>query len=79
MSVVLGLDPGFACIGYAVVELPPKGGERLLSMGAFRTEKTSKKQKVFTYWENYLGEYRVFNGKRVFLHKCGDTGRIQIQ
>ena len=45
MSTVLGIDPGFASLGYAVVELLPVG-ERVLAMGVIRTEKSSRKQSV---------------------------------
>jgi crossover junction endodeoxyribonuclease RuvC len=51
MVSVLGIDPGFASIGYARVLFD---GERLEveRMGVFRTEKSSNKRKVFASDDN---------------------------
>jgi len=70
MSVVLGLDPGFACIGYAVVELPSEGGERPINMGVFRTEKSSKKQKVFASDDNVRRAREIY----LFLRDLATDG-----
>ena len=39
---LLGLDPGFASLGWAVVEFG--AGERLVALGVLRTEKADRKQ-----------------------------------
>jgi crossover junction endodeoxyribonuclease RuvC len=52
--LILGIDPGFANVGWALVELD--GGthkETLMGMGLIETEKSSKKQKVLTSDDNY--------------------------
>lgn len=49
---VLGLDPGFAKIGWAKVELRPDA-ERVLEMGIIRTEKSAKKRKVRATDDNF--------------------------
>jgi len=49
---LLGLDPGFASIGWAVVE---ESGSRpvIKAMGVIRTEKSDKKQKVLASDDNF--------------------------
>jgi crossover junction endodeoxyribonuclease RuvC len=51
VSFVLGLDPGFSCVGFALVRLD---GDELhpTEMGVIRTEKASKKQNVFASEDN---------------------------
>jgi len=44
---VLGLDPGFANLGWCVAELHPEGGPRALSVGVFCTEKAAKKANLY--------------------------------
>lgn len=51
MSTVLGLDPGFANIGWAKVLLTDTG-EVPFRMGVFRTEKSAKKLTVFASEDN---------------------------
>lgn len=41
-AIVFGLDPGLATLGLAVVELVP-GGERVLSLAVFRSQKSKRK------------------------------------
>lgn len=47
---ILGIDPGFASLGYAVIVLDPK--PRVVRFGVFRTEKTAKKQNVLSVEDN---------------------------
>ena len=42
MSIVLGLDPGFAALGYAVVSIMPNR-ETVSELGVLRTEKSNAK------------------------------------
>jgi Holliday junction resolvasome RuvABC endonuclease subunit len=42
-ATVLGLDPGFSRFGWALVLLLPEGGERVLDLGVFCTEKGKAK------------------------------------
>lgn len=51
MIPVLGLDPGFASVGYALVLLG-SSGERPVRMGVFETEKSSKKRAVLAADDN---------------------------
>ena len=46
MTPVLGIDPGFANIGYSVVLLGGDGETTPVSMGVFTTEKSSAKKNV---------------------------------
>lgn len=51
MSLALGLDPGFACLGYAVVELTGTTIS-VKTLGIIRTEKSDKKRKVLASDDN---------------------------
>ena len=51
-TYVLGLDPGFAKVGWALVELLPEG-ERFLRMGVWETKKSVKKRNVRVADDNY--------------------------
>jgi Holliday junction resolvasome RuvABC endonuclease subunit len=47
---LVGLDPGFANLGYAVVELVPH--PHVVRFGVFQTEATAKKRKVLAVEDN---------------------------
>lgn len=49
---VCGVDPGFASIGYSIVELLPQG-ERVVALGVIRTQKSTKKQHVLACEDNF--------------------------
>jgi Holliday junction resolvasome RuvABC endonuclease subunit len=49
---VLGLDPGFACVGYALAHLLPDGEIKPVAIGVLRTEKSNKKANVFASEDN---------------------------
>jgi Holliday junction resolvasome RuvABC endonuclease subunit len=53
MITVLGLDPGFASTGWALVELHPSGEIHIKSLGLIETEKANKKQKVLASDDNF--------------------------
>lgn len=61
MIPVLGLDPGFASIGYALVLLD--GGGRMIPqrMGVFHTEKSSAKRKVFASDDNVRRACEIYS------------------
>jgi crossover junction endodeoxyribonuclease RuvC len=48
---IVGIDPGFASLGYAVLVLG-QGKPRVVRFGVFTTQKTAKKQKVLTVEDN---------------------------
>lgn len=50
--VVLGLDPGFAALGIALVRLLPDG-EEVLALKVVRTEKSNKKTNVLAASDNF--------------------------
>lgn len=50
---VLGIDPGFACVGWAIVELVADAPLSLVSMGVWRTEKAEKRRKVLASDDNF--------------------------
>ena len=47
---LLGIDPGFASLGYAVVDLLPR--PHVVAFGVFSTSKTTTKQKVLAVEDN---------------------------
>lgn len=51
-SLALGIDPGLATFGYALVELRPDA-LHVVKMGVFRTEKTGTKAHVFQADDNF--------------------------
>ena len=50
---VLGIDPGFANVGYAVVNLQASH-DQVLAMGLIRTEKADKKAKTRASEDNLV-------------------------
>lgn len=53
MSVpILGVDPGFASIGYTVATLNREGPETPILMGVFRTDKSNAKKNVLASDDN---------------------------
>ncbi len=52
MSRLLGIDPGFASIGWAVVELGADG-EHLKTLGVIRTKKSNRKQNTLAAADNF--------------------------
>jgi crossover junction endodeoxyribonuclease RuvC len=51
MSIVLGIDPGLANMGYAVVQIH-QTTEKVIKLGAISTEKSDKKLKVLSSDDN---------------------------
>lgn len=51
MSIILGIDPGLASFGVAVVELLPEG-ERVLALEVIRTAKSAAKHDVLAACDN---------------------------
>lgn len=50
--VLIGVDPGFASIGLAVVELGPEGKDHVVALNLLRTEKSSAKKQVLATDDN---------------------------
>lgn len=68
--LVLGLDPGFANVGWALVELDGSGGkEVLLGMGLISTEKSAKKQNVLASNDNYRRAREIARALRAMTPK----------
>jgi crossover junction endodeoxyribonuclease RuvC len=51
-SLLLGLDPGFASVGWCVLSLE-ESREDVVAMGVFRTEKADAKRKVLAADDNF--------------------------
>jgi crossover junction endodeoxyribonuclease RuvC len=49
---ILGIDPGFANCGYAVVLLTPDGALKPMNMGVFNTDKSTAKRNVLASDDN---------------------------
>lgn len=73
---VLGVDPGFANIGYAVVVLHPDGTEVPTHMGVFRTDKSNAKQKVFASDDNLRRAREIYRFLRDLL-RDGPHGPVR--
>lgn len=68
---LLGLDPGFASLGYAVVDLLPT--PHVVSFGVFETAKSSKKQHVLSTEDNVRRSIlisRALRGWATFAPRC---------
>jgi len=52
MGLVLGIDPGFASVGYALVEVRPTD-ERLVRIGVIATKKVDAKRAVYAADDNF--------------------------
>jgi Holliday junction resolvasome RuvABC endonuclease subunit len=52
VSLILGIDPGFASVGFALVQLEKAGTMRLLDIGVVRTQKSQKKQNTLASEDN---------------------------
>lgn len=63
---LLGIDPGFAAMGWAAVELC-KDTETVHSMGVIRTEKSDKKRKVRASEDNVRRMGELWQGLEGFL------------
>jgi len=46
MTTIIGVDPGFACLGLARVALLPGGGERVECLEVIRTEASARKREI---------------------------------
>ena len=68
MITVLGLDPGFANTGWAVVELHPNGEVRIKALGLIETEKAGKKQQVLASNDNFKRAREVSKHIRALLY-----------
>ena len=53
MAVLLGLDPGFASIGYAIVNISDPYKEVVQKLGVAMTEKSSNKTRVLATEDNF--------------------------
>lgn len=53
MIRLLGIDPGFSSVGWAIVEHHPDAGVRLVSLGVMRTKKATRKQNVLAAADNF--------------------------
>jgi len=51
MALIVGLDPGFACLGYAVADVKSDKIE-VMGLGVLRTERSDKKRKVLASDDN---------------------------
>lgn len=58
--MVLGVDPGFASTGAAVVRLTPDGKAQPLILRVLRTEKASKKANVFASEDNVFRSRTIY-------------------
>jgi Holliday junction resolvasome RuvABC endonuclease subunit len=73
---VLGLDPGFANIGYAVTRLTAKGVEPI-SMGLIKTKKSDKKLNVLSADDNFRRGKEIAKAlQALVLNPPGDAGKI---
>ncbi len=74
MTIILGLDPGFANLGHTLVKYGPDGKEVPLSMGLFETEKSEKKTKVLSANDNFRRTQEISRFLRSMFD--GPHGRV---
>jgi crossover junction endodeoxyribonuclease RuvC len=78
LSRVLGIDPGFASIGYAVLELLPET-EVVIDMGVIHTEKSQKKREVRASDDNLNRARKIHSALGALMSKhqpsviCAET------
>jgi crossover junction endodeoxyribonuclease RuvC len=53
MAIILGLDPGFSNVGWAIAEVSASGYITPYAMGVFETEKSDKKKNVLATDDNF--------------------------
>lgn len=74
---LIGLDPGFASIGYAILKLPPLRvtGTKpfVVSFGVMNTEKSEKKQKVLSVEDNVRRAIEIARFFRALLASAPNT------
>lgn len=73
---VLGLDPGFANIGYALVLFDAEQSERPVAMGVFRTAKSSAKANVLASGDNLRRAREIYVFLRSLL-RDGPHGPVR--
>jgi Holliday junction resolvasome RuvABC endonuclease subunit len=66
VSIVLGLDPGFASFGVAVVELLPDG-ERVLALEVLRTSKDQAKRHTLASDDNLRRAGELYRGLSMLM------------
>jgi Holliday junction resolvasome RuvABC endonuclease subunit len=80
-AVVLGLDPGFAAIGWAIVRLEAER-ETLLHLGCFVTQKSDKKRAVKAADDNMRRAQEISvwlqNLMQAVGHRAGDYEPISL-
>lgn len=74
MLWVLGVDPGFAKLGLAGVELP-KHGHRFMWTKAFETKKSAKKREILATEDNVRRSQEIFDE---FYRVTGEPGLVAI-
>lgn len=61
MGLVLGIDPGFASVGYALIDLLPEG-EVLVRVGVLTTKKSLAKHAVYASDDNFNRSREIYRG-----------------
>lgn len=83
-SIVLGVDPGLANFGWALVELEPNGAERFVECGVMSTEKSQRKGNVLASDDNMRRARELHDGLLGVLrtvgkvYPCGDANIVAI-
>ncbi len=70
--IVLGIDPGFASLGWAAVQLLP-GSEKYLALGVIETEKSDKKLRVLSSDDNMRRTREIAVELRRVIEAFGPT------
>jgi Holliday junction resolvasome RuvABC endonuclease subunit len=66
-SLLFGIDPGFASVGWAVVSLHRGEGETVLGLGVIRTEPAKFKHKVLVAEDNVVRTSSIVKSLRAIL------------
>lgn len=69
---VLGIDPGFASVGYCIVVLEPEG-EVPIALGVIETKKNTRKHKVLACEDNFVRAKSIATSIQTLIHEHNVT------
>jgi len=78
MGLVLGIDPGFAFVGYALVDLLPEG-ESLVRVGVLTTKKSLAKRAVYASDDNFNRSREIYRGLADLVSARGRVMAICVE
>ena len=75
---LLGLDPGFASLGYAVMELTPdESNDKVEALGIIETEKSNKKKNVYESDDNLRRAKEIRSALKSLIERVTLKAKIE--